>query len=67
MAKHSDRDEHSTHRTDPLATFLEELSRVQDDHRLLVLVAHGVVELFVNTIAESKCQHGEKIASDTRG
>lgn len=51
----------------PLWTFVQELGRVRHDARLVVLVANGVIELFVNAIVEARCRNGRTITSDSRG
>jgi hypothetical protein len=45
---------------------LQEVVLVQQHPRLLVLVAHGFIELLVNTIVEHKLKRGKRIASDSR-
>ena len=52
---------------DPLARFLQEITRVKDDQRLLILVSHGVLELFVNALVDAKCKNSKRITSDSRG
>ena len=51
----------------PLITFMTELGRVRHDARLIVLVASGVIELFVNTLVEARCRNSRTITSDSRG
>ena len=47
-------------------SFFERLQSVETDHRSLVLVTHGFVELLINAIVDHKCKHGRKITSNTR-
>jgi len=47
--------------------FFRELSKVQDNQRLLVIVTHGFIELLINTIIDAHCNHGKKkITSNTK-
>lgn len=43
-----------------------ELFLVQGHSRLLVLVAHGFIELMVNTLCDHYLKNGKKITSDSR-
>jgi hypothetical protein len=52
---------------DPFMRFLQEIGRVKDDQRLLLLVSHGVLELLANSLIELKCKNAKRIASDSRG
>jgi hypothetical protein len=47
--------------------FFQEIGRVKNDHRLLILVSHGVLELLVNSLIDLKCKNAKRIASDSRG
>jgi hypothetical protein len=51
----------------PIFRFLSALKKAQGDPRLNVLVAHGLVELFVNTVIDAKCRNGKRITEDARG
>jgi len=52
---------------DVLETFFEELIYVEKHHRSLVMIAHGYIELFLNSIIDAKCKHGKKrITKNTR-
>lgn len=53
--------------SDPLMRFLQEIGRVKDDQRLLLLVSHSVLELLTNGLIELKCKNAKRIASDSRG
>lgn len=52
---------------DPLMRFFQEIGRVRNDPRLLILVSHGVLELLVNNLIDLKCKNAKRIASDSRG
>lgn len=50
-----------------LSAFFRELASVRDNQRLLVIVTHGFVELFLNAVIDAKCKHGKKrITSNSR-
>jgi len=53
--------------SDPLMRFFQEIGRVKNDQRLLLLVSHGVLELLVNSLIDLKCKNAKRIASDSRG
>ncbi len=52
---------------EPLNLLLSEITRNRDNERSLVVVSHGVIELFVNTLIEAHCRNAKRIAEDTRG
>ncbi len=43
-----------------LSAFFQELAKVRDSQRLLVIVTHGFVELLLNAVIDVKCKHGKK-------
>src|SRR5258706_8857492 len=43
-----------------------EITKARDDDRVVVLVAHGFVELMVNTLIEVHCKNGKRIAEGNR-
>lgn len=52
---------------DDLGTWIDlRLMQLAGDARALILVAHGYIELLVNTITKECCRHGSKIASDDK-
>ena len=52
---------------DALIAFHEELNSVRHHQRSLVIITHGFIELFLNTIIDAKCKHGKKrITSSNR-
>ena len=52
---------------DVLITFFEELNRVKQHHRTLIIITQGFIELFLNRIIDEKCKHGKKrITSNNR-
>jgi hypothetical protein len=53
--------------SDPLIRFFQEIGRVKNDQRLLLLVSHGVLELLVNSLIDLKCKNAKRITSDSRG
>ena len=44
---------------DVLESFFNELIAVKEHHRSLVIIAHGYIELFLNSIINEKCKHGK--------
>lgn len=51
---------------DLLVDALKELSRVKHEPRLLVIITHGLIDLMVNTLIESRCRRGNTITEDHR-
>jgi len=50
-----------------LESFFRELSAVENHHRSLVIIAHGYIELLLNSIIDVKCKHGkERITKNNR-
>ncbi|HEY7090199.1 MAG TPA: hypothetical protein VH518_19030 [Tepidisphaeraceae bacterium] len=49
----------------PFFAGMNELDRVKDEPRLLVIITHGFIELAVNTIIDETCKDGKKI-TDSR-
>ena len=54
MAKDKNRDDY-------LRKVFLEIDKVKDNVRSIVLVAHGFLELLINTLVENKCQNHNKI------
>ncbi len=50
----------------PLLKVLEKIESSAHP-RIVILVAHGLIELMVNTLIESHCKNSKSITSDTRG
>jgi len=40
---------------------MREMHNVQDNHRLLVIIAHGFIELLVSTLVKAKCKNASKL------
>jgi hypothetical protein len=51
---------------DLIIQVFRELSLVREHTRLLVLVAHGFIELLINTIIDNHIKNKKKITSDSR-
>ncbi|MBV9959742.1 MAG: hypothetical protein JO360_15060 [Acidobacteria bacterium] len=51
---------------DTIIKVFMELGKVKESPRLLVLVAHGFIELLVNTVIDAKCKNSKKITSNRR-
>ena len=51
---------------DPLNYFLDEVRECSFHSRSVVLVAHGIIELIVNSLITSHCNNGKRILKDTR-
>ena len=52
---------------DVLRAFFEEINRVQQHNRSLVIITQGFIELFINRIIDKKLKHGKKrITSNNR-
>src|SRR5258706_7288848 len=51
---------------DPILAFLDEIISLKQHPRFQTIVAHGVLELLVNTLIEHRCKHGKKITERTR-
>jgi hypothetical protein len=45
---------------DPLPLFFQEVKKVSDNQRSIVIITHGFIELLINTIIEARCKHGKK-------
>lgn len=53
---------------DPVIRVLSQVTNERTDPRVVVLVAHGLIELMINTIINSRCKQGKKkITKDSRG
>ena len=60
----SDFDNLPSHLKNSLLTrVLRELQNVADNPRLLVLIAHGFIELLVNTLIDEKCKNSKKLSN----
>jgi len=51
---------------DPLNHFLAEVRECGNHPRSVVLVAHGLIELIVNSLVKNRCNNGKRIIEDTR-
>jgi hypothetical protein len=49
-----------------LAKFIAELTRVMDEHRMLVITTSGYLEMLVNTVIEVYCKNAKKINENNR-
>ena len=50
-----------------LESFFRELTAVESHHRSLVIIAHGYIELLLNSIIDVKCKHGkDRITKNNR-
>ena len=52
--------------TQIIETFVGDIKAVSHSPRFQLIVAHGVLELLVNTLIECSCKHGKKIVERTR-
>jgi len=52
---------------EPGMRMFSQLFKLKDNPRLLVLVAHGMLELMVNALIDAKLKNAKKVTSDTRG
>lgn len=52
---------------DPLDKVMRQVLNTTTDPRVAVLVAHGLVELMINVLIETRCKHGAKIVDNSRG
>lgn len=46
--------------------FARALQAVKNDHRSMILVANGTLELFVEALVRAKCKHAKRILDDDR-
>ena len=53
-------------KNDPLIKIFRELDKVKSDHRSLVLVTNGFLELLVETLIRARCRNHKKILDDSR-
>jgi len=61
------KDEASLEKNGVLEAFFQELAKVRDSQRSLVIVTAGFVELLLNSVIDAKCKQGKrKITSNTR-
>lgn len=51
---------------DQFDRFFNELSKVRDNQRSLVLITHGFLELLVETLIRAKCKNAKRITDDQR-
>lgn len=50
-----------------LEAFYDEIGKVRQNQRSLILITSGFIELFINTVIDLRCKHGKKkITSNTR-
>jgi hypothetical protein len=54
-------------RDDPFVKVLRQVGDRKADPRVVVLVAHGLIELMINTLVDHSCRNAKTITSDTRG
>jgi hypothetical protein len=47
--------------------FVGALVSAPQDHRSVILLGHGVIELFTNGLVDARCKNATRITSDTRG
>ena len=52
---------------DPFVRVLRQVSDRNADPRVVVLVAHGLIELMINTLVDHFCRNAKTITSDSRG
>jgi len=53
-------------RDEPLTRFHRELQKVKHDHRLLVLVTGGFIELLINALVDANCKNRHRITGKNR-
>jgi hypothetical protein len=53
--------------TEPGFRMINQIVNLKDDPRLLILVAHGFVELMINALIDDKLKNAKRITSDSRG
>jgi len=51
---------------DPIIKVLKQVLDRKTDDRIVVIVAHGLIELMINTLVDKFCKHGSRITSDDR-
>ena len=52
---------------DPFDRVLQQVGDSKADPRVVVLVAHGLIELMLNTLVDHFCRNAKTITSDSRG
>jgi len=62
-----DRARHEKLVAEPGIQMISQIVRLKDEPRLLILVAHGFVELMVNALIDNKLKNAKRITSDGRG
>jgi hypothetical protein len=50
----------------PFMRVMQELNHVKDEARLVVIIAHGFIELMINTMIDRRCRNAKKITDDHR-
>lgn len=45
---------------------VKEIRRIEDEHRLVVILSHGFVDMMVNAMIAKTCRHQKQIVKDTR-
>jgi len=53
-------EKHEPQSDDILIAFSNEMEKVKENSRSLVIVTHGFIELLLNTVIDSKLKHGKK-------
>jgi hypothetical protein len=51
---------------EPLMRFFRELNKVKDDHRSLILITNGFLELLIETLIKTNCKNAKRITEDRR-
>ncbi len=41
-----------------------EIRRIKDNHRMVVILAHGLIDLFINSLIEFHCKHAKRITDN---
>jgi hypothetical protein len=50
----------------PIIRFFCQLGKVKDDHRSLILVTNGFLELLIESLIKARCKNANRIANDSR-
>ena len=51
---------------DDLLEIISELDKVKDNHRSLILISHGFIELLINILVDTKCKNSNKISKNAK-
>jgi hypothetical protein len=52
---------------EPGFRMIQQIVRLKNDPRLLILVSHGFIELMINALIDEKLKNAKRITSDNRG